>query len=75
MKKSEEYLDRLNKEVVDLEVKLGKLEDFIENSLEFTNLSKLHQKLLRDQYEVMQAYLTILGKRTVFTSIDLLLPD
>jgi hypothetical protein len=57
------FLDRLKDEATELEEKVMKLGDFIENNPAFYEVDETQQFLLSTQYDVMIAYLHILGKR------------
>ncbi len=74
MKKSEEYLDRLKEEAGDLSDKLGKINNFIESSQDFTSLDTLDQQLIKEQRQAMIEYLRILVKRLAPGHIQLLPP-
>ena len=74
MKKSEEYLDSLKEEAGDLSDKLGKINNFIESSQDFTSLDTLDQQLIKEQRQVMSEYLKILVARLAIGHIQVLLP-
>lgn len=57
-----DYQERVVTEKADLDEKLSKLSEFVENDI-FSNLPKVEQELLSTQLNVMKKYSGLLGKR------------
>lgn len=59
----ESFLDRVKQEKEELEVKLQKLNDFIENNPKFKELSNINRILLVNQFNAMELYYYALDSR------------
>ena len=57
------FIDRLKEEATELENKVMKLGDFIDNNPTFHEIDEIQQHLLSIQYSTMLTYLNLLGKR------------
>ena len=57
------FLERLNDEHSELEGKVEKLEDFIENNPIFETVTEIQRVLLLTQFHAMKLYLGILEER------------
>ena len=60
------FIDRLKEEATELENKVMKLGDFIDNNPTFHEIDEIQQHLLSIQYSTMLTYLNLLGKRIYF---------
>lgn len=60
---SETFLDRMKKEKEELDEKLLKLNDFIENNPKFNELSNINRILLVNQFNAMELYKYALDSR------------
>lgn len=59
---SDKAKNRVIKEIADLEDKISKLSEFMDNP-KYDRLSMAAQRLLQEQYAIMQQYLTVLKCR------------
>lgn len=62
--------ERLGKELVELAVKVNRLNDFMRTE-SFYSLDRVNKDLLYEQYHAMLKYLQILGKRCEVNSIKI----
>jgi hypothetical protein len=66
-----DFISRLELERSDLADKLHKLGTFIQNKGLFDALPKIHQDLLREQFEAMIKYIDVLERRLELLGIVL----
>ena len=57
------YIERMNNELSELQIKINKLSDFINNNKIYAELSILKQGLMLSQLNIMTAYAVILQLR------------
>ena len=60
------HVQRVIEEAEELEIKINKLENFIDNNLLFKELPEIDQSLMQRQLGIMLDYLEILDKRLIF---------
>lgn len=63
MNKEETFIDRINREIIELDEKRDKLFHFIETNVIINEMDSIDRNLLLSQLSVMSAYSTILKMR------------